>query len=292
VKSFILYLAGLLAALVLALLVNDVVWFKLLAASTGSSAAKIYRVHGHHPTNEIPIFGSSRAQSNFVPEIFGENVFDYGVDGAVQNETLDLIEEYLKYDNHAGMTLPIIVNVDPWGFPADDSEMKVADYGLVDGSLPGVRSFGKFRKVFAEWLNERVGGTKKISRGAVLQLNSRTTAEWETINAKLKPCRFHVSEFWKSRIERVAASTSRQIYWVIGPCAPHWKALFENESDLNSFCAWLARVPNQHVVNLYSLDFGNECFMDPTHLNVEGAHRFSRLAKDVCGDGERRKIEK
>jgi len=277
-KYFIPYLIGLLAVLVVALLVNDIVWCVLLKTSTGSSACKVYRIYGHHPSDEIPVFGSSRAQTSFDPELISSNCFNYGISGSVQNEILDEVEKYVEGDTVESKSVPIIINLDPWGFPGESYTKRMADYGLLDG-LVGIRSFGKSRAVFADWLNERIGATRRIVRGAALVKVSRGEAEWDTIYSEMKHREFSCSEFWKGRIRRIAELTPRPIYWVVAPCAPRWKAFLSNGNDLDEFCRWLSRQPHQHVINLYSSDFDNSCFMDPTHLNIKGARKFSSMVR-------------
>lgn len=285
---YLRYVVGLLVVLAIALLANDFVWFKLLSTSTGSSAAKIYRIYGVHPQNEIPIFGSSRAQAHFVPELIAPTAFNYGVDAMSLGETLDLVETYLKNaGKNADKDQPsvIIVNVDPWGFPLDGKFSTVGDYSLVDGSLWGIRAFGKVRSAFANWLNERTGGTKKISKGAVLQLSSRTPQQWQAINATLKPMSFSDSKYWRQRVSDLVSSTSKTLFvWVVGPCAPQWKSHFTSKAELTSFCDWLKGLPNSRVVNFYSDAYDESLFVDPTHLNINGAQLFSARLQERLHD--------
>lgn len=249
-------------------------------ATTSLSAAKIYRIYGHHPPDELPIFGSSRAQTGFDPEILGQKSFNYGIDASLQSETLDLVETYLKYTEHNATNhvfIPIIINLDPWGFPEEEVSAKFqGDYSLVNGAWLGMRSFGKFRKTFTSWLNERTSGTKRIICGAVMPRISRTSAEWKVINSNLGPKRFYVSGYWKNRITRLSKLTRRPICWVVGPCESYWMSLFENPEDLDAFCDWISTLPNQKAVNLYAIGYGANMFMDPTHLNDEGASMFTQ----------------
>lgn len=280
---YLRYVLELLIALAIALLANDFVWFKLLATSTGSSAAKIYRIYGAHPQNEIPIFGSSRAQAHFVPELIVSTAFNYGVDAMSLGETLDLVETYLKNADKDQPSV-IIVNVDPWGFPQEGKFSTVGDYSLVDGSPWGIRAFGKVRSAFANWLNERTGGTKKISKGAALQLSSRTPQQWQAINATLKPMFFSDSKYWRQRISGLVSNFNVKFVWVVGPCAPQWKRHFASEAELASFCDWLKGLPNSRVVNFYSDAYDESLFVDPTHLNIKGAQLFSTRLQERLHD--------
>lgn len=67
----------------------------------------------------------------------------------------------------------------------------------------------------------------------------------------------------------------RPVVWVIGPCAPRWAELYTGREALRGFLRWLAAQPNQHVIDLFDLPYGEDLFMDPTHLNLQGAERFT-----------------
>lgn len=44
---------------------------------------------------------------------------------------------------------------------------------------------------------------------------------------------------------------------------------------MRGFLRWLDAQPNQHVIDLFGLPYGEDLFMDPTHLNLQGAERFT-----------------
>ena len=59
-------------------------------------ASKVNRILNHQYNNEVPIFGSSRAQSSYFPELIGDDVFNYGIDGFGSNIWLFFLEQELK----------------------------------------------------------------------------------------------------------------------------------------------------------------------------------------------------
>lgn len=287
-RRFLAYAATLLLFAVAVQLLLDRANVALLTHSSGNAAHKMLRLFRTFPKDEIPILGSSRASQNFVPSLLSQDAFNYGMDGSGQGETFLLLEAVLGRDE----ATPVIVNLDPWGFP-DDGGAVVGDYRLVldDTSvraclpperrrlkdrIPGIRFYGSLRPHLASWLNERTAATKRIDRGATLQRFGRTPQEWAVINATIRPTGFSANAAWKARIEAMARRAQRPIVWVVGPCSPHWAACYAGKDDLRAFLRWLDALPRQTVIDLYGLPYGEELFMDPTHLNLEGAERFTR----------------
>ena len=57
----------------------------IIYGSKATGASKTNRILHETHLNEIPIFGSSRAEGSYVPSILGEDYFNYGIAGT-QNE--------------------------------------------------------------------------------------------------------------------------------------------------------------------------------------------------------------
>lgn len=293
-KRFAIFVLTLLGVALLAMWGNEILNRSLILSSAGSTAYKMHRLFVAPPADEIPILGSSRANANFVPSFISPKAFNYGVDGSPQYETLFHLKRILR--NQASG--PIIVNLDPWGFGSYEKPVFRADYRLAlsdpevraalpasmtapEERIPGIRFHGALRETLSSWMNERRIVTKKIVNGAVLQLLSRTSAEWQVINAKLGATDFHSDPRWQSELNAIYASTARPIVWVVGPTSPRWRELFRGETALRAFLDEQRKHPNVHVIDLYTptADWDESEFMDPTHLNIHGAERFTRLLR-------------
>lgn len=291
-RRFLVYAVALLFFAAFVLLALDRVNVGLLADSPASAAHKMWRLFSVCPADEIPILGSSRASQNIAPSQLSPAAFNYGMDGSGQGETLLLLEALVA----RGGSVPIIVNLDPWGFPPSGPPALMGDYRLVLDNpavraflppekcrlrdrLPGLRFHGALRPNLAAWLNGRFALTKRIDRGATLQILSRTPKEWAVINATIRPSGFSVDDDWKARIAALARRATRPIVWVVGPCAPRWAKLYEGEPALRAFLDWLTALPNQIVIDLHALPYGEALFMNPTHLNLDGAERFTRVLR-------------
>lgn len=297
-KKFLLSMLGVLGVVVALLLVNDVICRGLIFASTGSIQYKMYRLFNERPKGEIAIIGSSRAQGHFVPSVLGENVFNYGLDGSSQYETVLHLRALIARND----TAPIIVNLDPWGLGSGGLQ---GDYSLasnradvptaaqklppLDASTwPGIRFWGKLRASAANQMNAKLGVTKHIDNGAILQRISRNDAEWAHINAKLKATKFGNNDDVWADLESVLVAPHPPICFVICPILPAWYEQFAAEqSNLEGLANLVARLksfPSVQVIDIMTdarERFPQSTFFDPSHLNESGARQFSEELKAI-----------
>ena len=114
-KAFVvLFITG----LAFDLLLEKFVIFK----SEISGAYKIERILHEKHGNEIPIFGSSRAEGNIIPSMLDDDCFNYGISGAQANIWLFLLEKELAKNK----STPIVINFDLRGLTYSDGD--VANY--------------------------------------------------------------------------------------------------------------------------------------------------------------------
>ncbi len=298
-KKFLLIMLGIVAWVVAWVAIYDQVNVWLIRHAPGNSAYKLERLLTKAEISETPILGSSRAETCYAPSVLGTNVFNYGISGSCIRETLFHLRMVLERKKSGD----IIVNFDPWGFAFYGTEKKsgfAGQYGLAAGEspvrkelpeglvslsdwLPGIRFQGCLRANLTAWLNARKAVTKKVDRGAALAMRSRTEQEWKVIDATLKPASF-VGPNAEAReelkmIERLLTERPNvRVFWVVAPASPSWKRLYTGERELESFLCELKG--QNHVVNvLMDGDFGVDDFTDPTHLNLEGATKFSKKLK-------------
>ncbi len=293
-KQCIFFVAALLFITIGATLLNDSLNVALVTASTGNSAYKTYRMFAQKPQPEIPILGSSRASQNYVPTELSPLAFNYGMDGSGMYETLT----FLKYALRNPHPNPIIVNLDPWGFNGVCTPSVSGNYILAlnnptvqaflpegrttwEDRIPGLRFHGSLRSNLTLWLNERYGVTKVNLAGATLQKLSRTPEEWRIINARIRTNTFACDPSWLEMVNEIEATEAHPIIWVVSAVAPHWRKHYTGEAAMNTFLADQARRPHTYVINLYAetADYTEAEFVDPTHLNMQGALRFTRQLK-------------
>src|ERR1700677_4959908 len=85
----------------------DFIWTHLVitgnAASDSARISHLIREHG----SEIPIFGTSKAQDDYLPEILGDDVFNYGMPGASLDETVALMQIECKKQKQTPIVLDL-----------------------------------------------------------------------------------------------------------------------------------------------------------------------------------------
>lgn len=291
-KKFFGVIVLLLCVTLVAMWINDTINVRLILSSTANTAYKTHRLFIEQPENEIGIFGSSRALLHYVPPKISTRAFNYGCNGSAMNETLFLVKQGIRNKGIA----PIIINLDPWGFPKDHEITYRLNYQLaLENDLlrtvlpetqtqfkercPGIRFHGALRSNLATYLNTMRSVTKEIVAGASLELNSRTAEEWQKINVKSKEWDFYCDAVYQKELDEIYSSTSRPIIWVIGPVAPVMRSKFKGQAELNAFITKQRLNENVYVVDLYSptSDWNEDLFVDATHLNKKGAIRFTEL---------------
>lgn len=260
-------------------LVNDYICKMMIFSNSSNNAYKMWRLYNGYDSDEVPIIGSSRAASSFVPVIIGDRFFNYGINGSTQNETLMHLRSILERKNN----LPIIVNLDPWGIT--DGQCR-ADYSLVRydsiKTFPGIRYLGRIREFFTE---NCLGSNQRIGRkGFQPYISSRTEHEWKILFEKFDSnlLRFTANEELVREYEAVLSGKHPLIVFVVTPIHRFWRNNFQGMDDLEKLEKKLSSYPNVIVIDMMSneeFDYPDEMFSDVTHLNMNGAMRFSNSLK-------------
>jgi predicted small secreted protein len=93
---------------------------------------KINRIIQQNFKDEIPIFGSSRAEQSYVPSILGPHHFNYGISGIQDNVLLFFVQEECKKNKDT----PIILNFDLDGL--NENKAEITNY-LYNADYPPIR---------------------------------------------------------------------------------------------------------------------------------------------------------
>lgn len=286
-KRFILYVLVVLVCIVTVQLVCDCVINWLIHHSTGNPIYKMERLWCESHQNEIPILGSSRAQANFIPSIISTNCFNYGCDGMGMAETLFNLRAI--QERHS--TYPVILNFDPWATFSRQPKSWRGDYRLAPKSgrasfidrVWGMRFYGMLRVSLSSYLNNQQSITKVVDSGAVILKTSRTAEEWQIINSQIEPCCFsyYDEECGVGLSDSIRALAPRKVIVVVCPCSSRWTAVYNSKDLLANFLQQLSKIPNVQIINLFaSTEFVDSDFVDPTHLNICGAQKLSRILRE------------
>lgn len=290
-KRFILVISLLFAVSYGLLLVNDYINLKLVFSSTHSPLYKMYRLFKAPLPGEIPIIGSSRAETAVAPSELSPRAFNYGLSGSQQWETLF----HLKAICQRKESSLVIVNLDPWGIQGK-SEFR-GHYALAYGAptmagyeeminvafldrLPGTRFYGRFRPNFTEYLNSALATMKVIDNGACLMKTSRNNEEWKYIIGNIREGHFSVNdETWREYQKVIRQHPDVAIVFLVSPVSPPWWEKFADADKFHRFLQEIAKFNNVKVIDMCSTNIDNydmSYFVDLTHLNERGARKFTR----------------
>ncbi len=155
---------------------------KIIFRDPNSNQSKMLRLVSSTDPLEIPIFGSSKARSAFIPDTLGPTVFNYGMDKC----NYDVIEFELAHELAKPSTAPIIIEfnhrffihepehtIDAATFVPIIDKPGVRDYLKKNGrdelrwSIPGVRYYGSILTFIRSASRKETGQRKHISKGGL-----------------------------------------------------------------------------------------------------------------------------
>lgn len=270
----------------------DFFWTQVVI--NGSATSEASRIH-HLITEagvEIPIFGASKARSNYIPEILGADVFNYGMDSA----SMDVVNTLLQIECRKNKRTPIIVDMSPTAFRGIGDPSKFAPFAyqpdirqtldqldLMEWRywVPGLRYFGYYDWFLKDYLSEHIAVTKKTVRGYTSSFNEarfdRRHLE-EAIGKRIKAGNgFRSYADQDTHLFELIRKTPHRTFMLV--YSPLHSSCFANFKDLEGFKRYLEVLrgfPNVAIVDWSQMQFPDEFFKDTTHLNAEGAAEFSR----------------
>jgi len=263
----------------------------VLGKATANGAYKVHRILTETHPDEIPIFGSSRANGSFIANILGKKYHNYGLDGAFDNVSLFFLKEELKKNKKT----PIIIELGMEGLnPSTGNAM----YYLPHASNPSVKALmGDFYK---PWhlipLVKYYGYTEAYTDIYLKSLptTTQTTLAWskqeapieEFIRARLKmPTVFRNDSGLVKALDTILrAHTTRKIIFVIPPYHSAYFTTFEGEKEAQAYLVFLTTFSHVRVLDCGHFSYPNSLFINTTHLNYEGAVRFSTELRFLLND--------
>jgi hypothetical protein len=277
--------------LILGLCFNYIFEERVIFKSEISGAYKINRIIKETHPNEIPIFGSSRAQGNFVPSILGENYFNYGIDGAQANIWLFFLEQELNKEK----STPIIINYDLGGLVNSDGDIGnyipnwkktksiLKNQGKFYYNIPLIKYFGKFESYTKYFLNNKIQLTKVTDRGGSFEKNKLTQEKFQElvsdrVNSKAS---FSLDIELISKFNGLIESSTRNIVLVVSPYHKSYFNKFTNLDVVNNYLTDLDSKKNIKIIDLRDFITEDEMFMNTTHLNYDGAIVFSKKLSEL-----------
>lgn len=299
ISNFRLFLTRLLLPLFLIVAVVGLLfsyWFeqKVIYKANLCGAYKVHRIIAEQHDNEMPIFGSSRAEGGYIPDSLGADVYNYGLSGTLYNVTLFFLEEeckkkkknpyiLLNFDlSGVGKGIGDIANYIPESGTKEVRELLGAAYQPYF-AIPFIRYYGRYDIYTRLYLNNKLELTKASNKGASLEKNSLAP---EVFALRVK------ERLTYKGIFKHDTAVADQLFGIIGnhperyfifSIAPYHASFFTSYQSADiaqQFLAKLASFKNVRVLDFSKLPLADSMYLNTTHINYKGAKIFNHVLKD------------
>lgn len=292
VRSILLPLALLLAA---AGWVTDIAFTRLVIFhNAGCGAYKVNRIINELHENEIPIFGSSRAEGCFIPDSLGPNYFNYGLSGTKYDVTLFFLQEECKKQKK---TPWILLNLDLDGllysigdlsnYIPDSREQSVRELLGNNNSfyftIPFIRYYGRYETYMRQSLVDKMELTKFSDKGAAIEKNILPPAQFNALvdERRATTTIFTVEQkLFSGLSDLIKSHPERKFIFIVSPYHSSFFVKFENEHGYRALADNLLHLRNVRFLDYSRLLMPDNCYMNTSHLNLKGALIFNRLVRD------------
>jgi len=264
---------------------------KIIFKSPTTGAYKIHRILYENDPNEIPVFGSSRASGNYIPELIQPNVFNYGI----ERTQVNLTNFFLKYELSKNRKTPVIINFDYEFF--EDSIGDITNYiANCENSdikklmkeeyqsyhrIPTIKYFGQFEHFIKAYLADHSSKNYHSKGGFFLSAPFSEEQLMEALKKRSKLMLVWKPDEEKSKnfIEMMTTHADRKFILVI---APYYKTYFNTVKNLPDAYTWLdqvRKIPNVYIIDYAKDKYADSLFQNTSHLNYNGAIKFSTQLK-------------
>ncbi len=267
---------------------------KVILKSESGGAYKLHRIVTFTDPEETPVFGSSRAETSFIPDTLGSHYFNYGLAGTKTNVAL----LFMKEDCRKKKNNPyVIVNLDYDGLKngigdianyipsATDPDIRTLlgkEYKAFF-QIPFIKYYGQFENYLRLYSSARVEFTKITNKGASLDKNILTSDDFKkVVQARLNKTEEFYSDtgLRKELFDIINSNPNRFFIFTFSPYHTSFFEHFNRADELNVFIAELKSCSNVKVLDFAKADFNDSLFLNTTHLNYKGAAVFSCMLRD------------
>ncbi len=268
---------------------------KIILGNENCGAYKINRILTNTDPNEIPIFGSSRAENSYIPEILGDNYFNYGVEATQENIMLFFIREECKKKNKKSPL--IILNMDLDGintktgdiisylYNSDNEKVRqlLGDKFEMRYSIPFIKYVGQFENYIRYYLNNKMQLTRYSNKGAFIDkivLPPKIMNELIEYRKRVADIFLNEEPLKVEFFNTLKANPDRQFVIGIVPYHSCYFTNYKNPEDAKAFVNELRAIPNVRVFDFSGVSYPDSLFINTTHLNYNGAVKFTKQFRD------------
>ena len=267
---------------------------KIILGAEISGSYKVNRIINQYNLDEIPFFGSSRAEGTFIPDSLVKNGFNYGMTGTKTNVLIFFLKEECKKKGKNG---PIIINFDLDGLIYNLGEQSDyilnANYApikkLLDSNfkfiynIPFLKYFGNFEILTKYYLNNKLNLTKFTNKGASIEKNELPKSKFDDLVKQRisNPEHFQADNKLLSEIVNIIRENhNRKFIFVINPYHSSYFKFYPNLIEAIKCLDNLRSFPNVVILDFSKINYPDNYFLNTTHLNLRGALDFNKILKD------------
>ncbi len=282
-----MWIAAVVAFAGICLLTDWVFTSRVVLGSPLSDSARIRHLYLDN-SDDIPIFGTSKAHFHYCPDDMGLRAYDYGIDGA----SYEVTDVLLQIELAKSRTTPVIIELQHSDTESVGFVGKYIPY-VYDPRfrqllnrfhqiswrfyVPGIRYFG----YFDSFLRDTYLPVFKVSHGFAERLHPKPfdQAEFDKIVRKdlgIRTGYFPNEDRNRRLIAHITGHPQRLFFLVVSPYHSSYFSHFENSDEFVAFEEKLAAIPNVVLIDWGRLYDSDMPFCDTLHLQREAAADFSR----------------
>lgn len=271
---------------------------QIFAYNKTTNYYKLQRLVEQNNPDEIPLFGSSTVLRGLLPEVLGENFHNYGITAT----NFQKMEPMLLVELSKNKDTPIIIEMPPPFFEerprpnirmedflpvADRREfrnfLKTYDFTRPWHVIPGMRYFGYYSTYFGSFVNRELPKGMYFSRGAKYVKRKLSPEGWDVLKEKRmkEPVKFSASQSLINRFMQMASQTKRDLILLV---SPYHSIVYEAGFDLEHYKELFSKLerefPNVKGIIVDGSQYGDDLFLDTSHLNYWGAEKFSNTLRE------------
>jgi hypothetical protein len=267
---------------------------EIILKNESCGAYKINRIIQETHPDEIPVFGSSRAEGGYIPDSLGSNFFNYGLSGTREDVHLFFLREECKKRKH---TPYLILNFDLDGISYGQGDVANfiynAQYKPVKDllglrfkkiyTIPFIKYYGFYEYYFKLFLNEKLHLTKFTNKGASVEKDILTENKFRRLVAERENTVTTFAtdpELMKQLSELIDSNSERVFILVVAPYHVSYFSNYSNEAGKVRFFEELRKKKNIRIFDFSRIKYPDTFFLNTTHLNYQGAIRFNRELRD------------
>ena len=263
-----------------------------------SNTYKINRLISSKNSEEIPIFGSSKAYRDYFPDSLGANFYNYGMDAA----SMEVVNLLLAFEVQKDKKTPMIIDFHPGMFshnPYTNLNLKyyvpLIKHDEVKQFLKnnqvyktyheifGMRYYGFYYDYLIEYISQHYQKRKLYAKGGSFEINVTPQEKLKKLLEKRLHAipSFEHNQKLAGQLEgMIQAHPERMFLFVESPFHGAVYSKLENYEGMDAYLQHLAQYENVEVLRFDGRNYEDIHFQDGGHMNLKGAKLFSSRLKN------------